>query len=192
MGRPTITKPTLRVSSLDKFSSPDNLALHRWNSKTFISQKRVLSLKNQADNKPPSFLSQDDSIKMFSKMDEAVTSVIHFKSFKQLLTDITFPCPSSPSFANYTKKEGYYSMKFKTYISLKPKQSVDDDDQFQRLDNILCQACHSLEILEMVSSRSLVCEIASRIGALDVPYHTIPYHGSEPWRRGVHLCIERI
>ena len=108
-------------------------------------------------------------------MDEAVTSVIHFKSFKQLLTDITFPCPSSPSFANYTKKEGYYSMKFKTYISLKPKQSVDDDDQFERLDNILCQACHSLEILEMVSSRSLVCEIASRI-----------------WRRGVHLCIERI
>ena len=30
---------------------------------------------------------------------------------------------------------------------------------------ILCQACHSLEILEMVSSRSLVCEIASRICA---------------------------
>ena len=28
---------------------------------------------------------------------------------------------------------------------------------------ILCQACHSVEILEMVSSRSLVCEIASRI-----------------------------
>ena len=139
----------------------------------YQSEKSPLSLKNQDDNKPPMFLSQDDSIKMFSKMDEAVTSVIHFKSFKQLLTDITFPCPSSPSFANYTKKEGYYSMKFKTYISLKPKQSVDDDDQFERLDNILCQACHSLEILEMVSSRSLVCEIASRICAapLGPPLH---------------------
>ena len=38
---------------------------------------------------------------------------------------------------------------------------------------ILCQACHSLEILEMVSSRSLVCEIASRICAapLRPPLH---------------------
>ena len=51
---------------------------------------------------------------------------------------------------------------------------------------ILCQACHSLEILEMVSLRSLVCEIASRIcsAPLRPPLHQADLASLLYWSTG--------